>query len=120
MAQIAEIKGYPNYYVDTDGKVFCNKPSLRLGSFNGELREIKLSVKKTGYKYANIYWGRTKAERSSLRVHRLVWVTFKGMIPEGWVIDHINGDKGDNRIENLQCITQADNTTKYHKSLKQN
>jgi hypothetical protein len=116
MAQIEEIKGYPNYYVDTDGKVFCNKPSLRLGTLNGQLREIKLSTKKTGYKYANIYWGRTKAERSSLRVHRLVWVTFKGMIPEGWVINHINGDKGDNRLENLECITQSDNLIKYNQT----
>jgi hypothetical protein len=115
MAQIKEINGYPNYFVDTDGKVFCNKPSLRLGTFNGELREIKLSIKKTGYKYANIYYGSSKAERSSLRVHRVVYQTFVGAIPEGWVIDHINGDKGDNRLANLQCITQSQNVLKQIK-----
>ena len=116
MAQIAQINGYPNYFVDTDGKVYCNKPSLRLGSFNGELREIKLSVKKTGYKYANIYWGKTKAERSSLRVHRLVWATFKGTIPEGWVINHKDGNPGNNELDNLECITQAENINHSKKS----
>lgn len=110
--EIKEIAGFPNYFIDTEGIVYCNKPSLRLGSFNGELRPITLSKKKTGYLYANIYWGKTKAHRSSLRVHRIVYQTFVGPIPDGWVIDHINGDKSDNRLENLQCITQQDNVNK--------
>lgn len=42
-------------------------------------------------------------------VHRLVYETFFGEIPEGMVIDHINGIRDDNRIENLRCITQSEN-----------
>ena len=41
--------------------------------------------------------------------HRLVYETFVGEIPEGMVIDHINGIRDDNRIENLRCITQSEN-----------
>ena len=42
-------------------------------------------------------------------LHRKIWEDHYGTIPKGMVIDHINGDTVDNRIENLQCITQAQN-----------
>jgi len=41
--------------------------------------------------------------------HRYVWTQANGEIPKGMDIDHINGDKTDNRLENLQCITHAKN-----------
>lgn len=42
-------------------------------------------------------------------VHRLVWEHVHGPIPEGMVINHINGVKTDNRIENLECVTEGEN-----------
>ena len=42
-------------------------------------------------------------------VHRLVYETFKGLIPEGYQIDHINTIRNDNRIENLRCVTHKEN-----------
>lgn len=38
-------------------------------------------------------------------VHRLIWIYHNGAIPEGIKINHLNGDKYDNRIENLALIT---------------
>ena len=40
------------------------------------------------------------------QVHRFVWECFNGIIPEGKVIDHINNDKEDNRLCNLQLVTK--------------
>jgi hypothetical protein len=105
-----EINGFNGYFIDTEGKVYTAKRN-KLNT--AELRELKPSKKKTGYLYTNIYWGKKLQERASLRIHRVVWETFKGPIPEGFVVDHINDDKSDNRLENLQLLTPKENTLKY-------
>ena len=40
-------------------------------------------------------------------LHRWIWEQIYGPIPNGWEIDHINGIRTDNRLENLRCIPQA-------------
>lgn len=41
----------------------------------------------------------------NLQLHRLIWETYRGPIPKGYIVHHINGNKKDNRIENLSCIS---------------
>lgn len=43
-----------------------------------------------------------------VRVHHIVWFMHRGYWPKS--LDHINGDKSDNRIENLRECTQEQNT----------
>jgi hypothetical protein len=45
----------------------------------------------------------------SYRLHRLAWLYVHGEWPNG-VIDHINGDRSDNRIANLRDVSQRANT----------
>ncbi len=54
-----------------------------------------------GYLVYNIKRGQ------QFKVHRIIWKLIYGTEPK--VIDHINGDKADNRIENLREGTLADN-----------
>jgi len=42
------------------------------------------------------------------KAHRLVWLYVYGFLPKNH-IDHINGDRTDNRIKNLRDIPQKDN-----------
>ena len=44
-----------------------------------------------------------------LRSHRVVWEMFNGPIPKGWVIDHIDQCRTNNRIENLRLATDSMN-----------
>jgi hypothetical protein len=41
--------------------------------------------------------------------HRLIWETVNGPIPAKHYIDHLNGQKGDNRITNLEAVTPSEN-----------
>lgn len=51
------------------------------------------------------------------KLHRLVWQAFNGPIPEGVDIDHVNGQKPDNRLENLRLASRADNLRAFCKPL---
>lgn len=41
--------------------------------------------------------------------HRFVYEFFKGKVPEGLVVNHKDGDKTNNRITNLEAVTQYEN-----------
>ena len=62
-----------------------------------------------GYLVVSIRNGKTKMQ---CRIHRIVWIAANGIIPNGFVIDHINNDKQDNRLSNLQLLTAEDNSHK--------
>ena len=67
----------------------------------------KFHINKQGYYVKNIY------------LHNLVWVNFYGKpVPKGYVIHHINGDKTDNRIQNLQCVESRAHTSFHSRGKK--
>ncbi|MBR2773930.1 MAG: HNH endonuclease [Selenomonadaceae bacterium] len=41
-------------------------------------------------------------------LHRVVWEYHNGTIPKGYEIHHVDGDKANNQIENLQCVTRKE------------
>lgn len=46
--------------------------------------------------------------------HRLVWEYHNGPIPPRYHVHHINGDKTDNRIENLSLVSEKDHMRFEH------
>jgi len=50
--------------------------------------------------------------------HRLVWMHFNGKIPKGMVVDHIDRNPRNNKIENLRLATYAQNSANRRKSNK--
>jgi len=60
-----------------------------------------------GYKwhrYGEGYYERGSGGKT-VRLHRAVWESERGTIPEGCVIHHINENKADNSIGNLELVT---------------
>lgn len=41
--------------------------------------------------------------------HRIIWELFNGEIPSGYVIDHIDGNPGNNNINNLRLASISEN-----------
>lgn len=60
---------------------------------------------------SNGYYSLTNNDRCLM--HRYVWENIKGNIPIGYDIHHLNEDRSDNRIENLECLSKSDHTKLY-------
>lgn len=85
------------YSVSDQGRVW-SRP--RQGTAGGELRQ---QVRVDGYLQVNV-GGRW------VKTHRLVALTFHGAPEPGEVVRHRNGDRSDNRAENLRWGTSSENT----------
>lgn len=75
-----------SFQVDKSGKI------RKLNNSKGDY--IRVILCKTGIK-------------CSFLLHRLVYESFNGVIPNGMEIDHIDGNKLNNRVSNLQCVSTA-------------
>lgn len=97
--QREEWKQYLNspYYVSNMGRV---KNILTKNIFKGNVRE-------NGYVRVGLRFGKKIV---SYNIHNLVWLVWNG--PQKGVISHKNGNKQDNRLENLEDISQAENVLK--------
>ena len=62
------------------------------------------------YQCVNYHNRERKAQK--ILVHRLVWLAFKGEIPQGLEIDHIDQNIHNNRLDNLQLTTHRENVRK--------
>ena len=68
-------------------------------------RKKKQSADKYGYKV-------TKINGKQERVHRIVMEAFHGK--SDLTVDHIDGNKENNNLNNLEYVTQAENIKRFH------
>ena len=80
-------------------------------SRDGVIRNRRLK-KPVGFLNNHGYLLFTAGGKKKYLCHRIVYEAFNGLIEDGLVIDHINGIKTDNCLENLQAISQSENTKK--------
>lgn len=89
-------------------------PDLYEVSNLGRVRRIKRDGRKVlvapkknnGYSHFCLWSGGKPHWRLA---HRLAWEAFIGPIPERMQINHKNGDKGDNSLDNLEVVTASEN-----------
>lgn len=68
--------------------------------------ELSPSTSPTGYKRVNLYGGGKQTTRG---VHQLVMMAFVGSPPKGMEVCHNDGDKSNNRLENLRYDSKRAN-----------
>lgn len=94
----ATLTDYPDYLFFEDGSVWSHELTRFLKQEVNATREYrKVKIKN--------YMG----ERKVIRTHVLVALAFLGERPNGYVIDHANQDKLDNRVCNLRYVTLSVN-----------
>ncbi|WP_373786512.1 NUMOD4 domain-containing protein [Jeotgalibaca porci] len=70
---------------------------------------IKHKADKRGYLYVGL---NKSGKKSSKRVHRLVTETFLPVRGKNLEVNHIDGNKNNNKLSNLEWVTSSENTLK--------
>ena len=86
-----------NRYIDNDCVIYRKDKE-------GKLVQVKPWINNRGYEFI-----RTPHGHGTTLVHRMVYEAFKGEIPEGLEIDHIDRNKHNNSPDNLRVVTRAEN-----------
>lgn len=103
---MSKIKKYPSkleiekYFSYSNGKLFWKikphkKSRIKIGDEAGSLYS-------SGYKI-------TSLNKERYAIHRLIWILNNQELSVNLEIDHINGNRVDNRIENLRIVTHKEN-----------
>jgi len=97
-----DIKGFDNYKVSNLGNI----KNSNFKRMNKE-QEIKSTKNSSGYLLVSLFY---KGKRNRVMVHRLVASEFLENKENKSCVNHINGIKTDNRVENLEWNTYSENT----------
>jgi len=100
---VKQIKDYPHYDIYNDGRIFSKRHNKFLKPFKNY--KGYLMVKLT-YNY----------NPKSIAIHRLIALNFIPNPENKPQVNHINGIKIDNSVENLEWVTGSENCLHAHKN----
>jgi predicted DNA-binding protein (UPF0251 family) len=98
-----QVRRYADYLVDDAGTVVSLK--------SGDWRVMRPHVSKAGYQRIKLCSGPSQQKHT---VHKLVATSFLGPVPDGFQINHKDGNKLNNRLENLEYVTAQQNIQHAH------
>lgn len=99
MEEFRDIKGYEGLYqVSNFGRI----KSL----WFGKEKILKEEIDNDGYRRVMLYKNKIGKH---YKIHRLVYITFIGEIDDDKQVNHLNEDKADNSIFNLNLLTSKEN-----------
>lgn len=105
-----EIEGFPGYYITEYGTVYCNNPINGIGDLrSGEMRLLKHKINYSGYHQVILY-NKTLNVKGHKRIHRLVAEAYLPNPLNLPSINHIDENKSNNHISNLEWCSHQHNT----------
>lgn len=105
--RIARLRTVIGYNPDTGVFVWRTKRA------NKRVGDVAGNVGPNGYRTIMV-------DYQSYYAHHLAWAFVYGVVPAGRYIDHINGQRADNRISNLRLATNSQNLLNRHRLNKNN
>lgn len=101
---ITKIKDFPNYGVDTDGNVYSLE--RRIYRRYAPTTILKPRPNNKGYLVVHLY---NEYGMCDKLVHRIVAETFIPNIENKPEVNHIDGNKNNNSVDNLEWVTHTEN-----------
>lgn len=104
------------FYYDETSKTFLRwKIEIRAGK---NLNVVKVPLNSEAGSVNSKGYYQVVRKGMNYKVHRVIWELFNGPIPEGFVIDHLDGNSVNNNITNLALKTVAENTRNSKRNIR--
>lgn len=108
MSKALKIKYQPNYYITDTGDAYSRNP---YNNPTGRIKKLKLRHDTNGYVSV------TLSGQRSYRVHRLVAEAFLPNPENKPEVNHIDGNKQNNNVSNLEWVSKSENAIHSHNVL---